>query len=103
MDQNSRLGAKISKEKTRTLLTRGLEEVALLLTRISLQDKTPPTGTTIRTTEDHMIKAQISHSIETMQTDLEMNLSTTRMGFGETMDIFLVLHQLKRKIFNKIA
>ena len=27
--------------------------------------------------------------------DLEMDLSTTRMGTGETMEIFLVLHRFK--------
>ena len=34
--------------------------------------------TITRATEDHMINAQISHSIEMTEIDLEMDLSTTR-------------------------
>ena len=94
MDQNNGLEAKISREETRTLLMIDLE-VPLPLTRISLQDQTLPMGITIRTVEDHMINAQTSHSTETTETDLEMDLSTIRMGTGETMETFLVPHRLK--------
>ena len=59
-------------------------------------------GTTIRTKEDHMINAQISNSIETMEIDLEVDFSTIRMGTGETMEIFSVLHQLKGEASDKI-
>ena len=59
--------------------------------------------TTTRTTKDHMISIQTSHSIETMEIELEMDLSTTRMGIGETVESFLVLHWLKVKTFHKIT
>ena len=93
MDQNNGLEAKTSKEETRALLTIELGEVPLIPTRISLQDATLSIGVTILKTEDHMTNAQISHSIEAMDIDLEMNLSTIRMGTGETMETFLVLHR----------
>ena len=37
-----------------------------------------------------------------MEIDLEMDLSTTRMGTGETIEIFPVLHRLKRETSHKI-
>ena len=91
MDQNNGLEAQISKGETRILLTIDLGERLLLPTRIYLQDQTLHKGITIRLLEDRMINAKISHSTETMETDLETDLSTTRMGTGETMEIFLVL------------
>ena len=48
-----------------------------------------------------MINAQISHLIEAMETDLEMNLSAIRKGTGGTMEIFLVLHQIQEETFHK--
>ena len=36
-----------------------------------------------------------------MEIDLETDLSTTRMGTGETMEIFLVLRRLKEETFRK--
>ena len=95
MDQNNGLEAKISKEETRTSPTIDLAEVPLMPTRISLQDPTLLIGTTIRIMEDHMTSAQTSLSIEAMETDLEMNLSTIRIETCETMETFLVLHRLK--------
>ena len=59
-------------------------------------------GITIRTLEDHLINAKISHSIETMEIDLEMHLSTIRMETGETMETFLVLHRRKGETFHKL-
>ena len=44
--------------------------------------------------EDHMINAQINHSIETIEIDPEMDLSMIRVGRGETMETSLVLHRL---------
>ena len=38
-----------------------------------------------------------------METDLEMDFSTTRMGTGEAMAIFLVLYRLKGETSHKIA
>ena len=32
-----------------------------------------------------------------MEIDLELNLSKTRMGTGEALEIFLVLHQLEEE------
>ena len=62
---------------------------------ISLQDQTAHMGITIRKMENHMSNAQISHSIEAIETDLKMNLSTIRMETGEAMENFLVLHRLQ--------
>ena len=59
--------------------------------------------TIIRTTEYHMINAQTSHSTEKMKIDLELSVSTTRMGTGETMEIFLVLHRLEEETSHKIT
>ena len=50
---------------------------------------------------DHMIDAQISHTIEAMRIDLEMNLTAIRMGIGEITEDFLVLHQLKEENSHK--
>ena len=37
-----------------------------------------------------------------MEIDLEMDLPSTRMGTGETMEIFLVLHRLKEETSHKL-
>ena len=79
MDQNNELEAKISKEETRTTLTIDLGQVPLLFTITSPQDPTSHMGTAIRIMEDHLINAPINHSIEMIEADLEMDLSTTRM------------------------
>ena len=102
MDQNSGLDAKISKEETRTTKTMDLREMPPLPNRVSLQDQALHMGTTFRTTEDQMINAQISHSKKTMKIDLERDFSTTRMGTGETMEVFSVLHRLKGETSHKI-
>ena len=60
-------------------------------------------GIITQTLEDHLINAQISHLIETMEIDLGMDLPTTRMGAGETMEIFLVLHRPKEETSHKIT
>ena len=88
MDKNKGLEAKSSKEETRTTITMDLGEIPPLPTRDPPQGQISHTGKTIRTTEDHMINAQISLSKETMEIDLEMDLSTTRMGTGDTMEFF---------------
>ena len=59
-------------------------------------------GTTIQTLEDHRIDTQISHSIEIMEVDFEIHLSTIRLGTGETMENFFVLHRLKGENSHKI-
>ena len=97
MDQNNGLEVKISKEETRTLAMIDSGEVLLIATKISLRDPTLHIGTTVRTIDDHLINVQISHLIETMETDPDMNLSTTRMGTGGTMETFLVLHQIQEE------
>ena len=101
MDQNNGLEAKTTKGETRILLTIDLGEHLLLPTRISLQDQTRHMGKTIRIMEDRMINAKISHLTETMETDLGTDLSTTRMGTGETMEIFLVLRCLREETCHK--
>ena len=102
IDQNNGLEARFSKEETRTLLTIDLGEIPLLQTKNSLQDQTWHMGKTIRTMEDHMTNAKISHLIETIEIDLEMHLSTIRMETGETLELFLVLHRLKGETSHKI-
>ena len=101
MDQNNGLEAKISKEETRTLTMIDSGEVPLIATKNSLQNTTLHIGTTVRMIEDHLTNAQISHLIETMETDTDMNLSTTRMGTGGTMETFLVLHQIQEETSHK--
>ena len=101
MDQNNGLEAKISKRETRTTLAMDLPEVPPKLFRISLANQTSHIGTTIRIMKDHMINAQISHLIQAMDIDLEMEFSTIRMGTGETMEIFLVLHRPKERLLIK--
>ena len=102
MDQNNGLEGKISKGDTRTILTMDSGKIPLLLIIISLEDQTSPMGTTTRTIEDHMINTQISHSIETMEIDFEMVLSTIGTGIGKTMEIFPVLHRFKGGTSHKI-
>ena len=103
MDQNNGLEAKTCNGETRILLTIDLGEHLLLPTRISLQDQTLHMGITIRILEDRIINAKISHLTETMEIDLETVLSTTRMGTGETMEIFPVLRRLKEETSHKIT
>ena len=103
MDQNNGLEAKTSKGETRFLLTMDLREHLLLPTRISLTDQTLQMGITIRIIEDLMINAKIIHLTETTEIDLEMDLSTTRVGTGKTMEIFLVLRRLKEETSRKIT
>ena len=88
MDQNNGLEAKISKEGTRTILTVDSEEISFLVIRISLRNQASHMGITIQTMEDHLINGQISQLMETMETDLEMDISATRMETGETMATF---------------
>ena len=92
MDQRKGLEAKISKEAIRMTIIMDLQGIFQHLIDISPQSQTSHMRTITRTTEDHLINAQISHSIEMMEIDLEMDLLTTRMGTGEAMEIFLVLH-----------
>ena len=74
MDHNNGLEAKTSKEEIRITILMDLPEVFPHHFGIFLNGQTSHMGTTIRIREDHMTNAQISHSIETMETDLEMNL-----------------------------
>ena len=101
MDQNNGLEAKIFQDETRTLTMIDSGEVQLIATKIFLRDPTLQIEPTVRTIDDHLINAQISHLIETMETDPDMNLSTTRMGTGGTMGTFLVLHQIQEGISHK--
>ena len=101
MYQNNGLEAKIFKDETRTLAMIDSGEARLIATKISLQDPTLHIETTVRTIDDHLINVQISQLIETMETDPDMNLSTTRMGTGGTMGTFLVLHQIQEETPHK--
>ena len=53
--------------------------------------------------EDHTTNAQISHSIEAMETDPETNLLAIRMETGATRETFLVLHRLQGETSHKIT
>ena len=101
MDQNNGLEAKIFKDETRTLTMIDSGEVHLIATKIFLRDPTLQIEPTVRTIDDHSTNVQISHLIETMETDPDMNLSTTRMGTGGTMGTFLVLHQIQEETSHK--
>ena len=70
--------------------------------KVSLQDQTLHIGTTIRMIEDDTTNAQISHSIEAMETDPEKDLSTSRLGTGEQMENFPVHHRLKEETSHQI-
>ena len=80
-----------------------LQEIFLHLIETSLPGPTPHMRTITRTTVDHMINAQISHSIDMMEIDLKMDLLLTRMGTGEQMETFLVHHRLKEETSSKIT
>ena len=99
MDQNNGLGVRISKEEITTITTD--LEVPPIITRISLQDQTPHMGLTAQTMENHSTNVQVNLSIEAMETDSEMNLSTIRMGIGGTMETFLVLHLIQEETSHK--
>ena len=99
IDQKNGLGAKISKEEIRS--TMDLQEIFPHLIKISLQGPTSHVRTITRTTEEYVISVQISRSIETMEIDLEVDLSTTRIKTGETTEFFPVLHRLRGEIYPK--
>ena len=101
MDQNNGPEARISKDETRTLAMKDSGEVHLIATKISLRDPALHIETAVRTIDDHLINVQISHLLETMETDPDMNLSTTKMGTGGTMGTFLVLHQIQEETSHK--
>ena len=101
MDRSNALEAKISKEQIRVTIMMDLQEIFLHLIETSLLGPTSHMKT--KTTEDHMINVQIRLSIDMMEIDLKMDLLTTRMGTGKTMEIFLVPHRLKEDTFHKIT
>ena len=101
MDRKNGLGVRIFREEITTTTTTDLE-VPLKINRISPQGQTPHMGLTAQTMEDHLINAQINHSIETMEIDPEMDLSTIRIETADLMEIFLVPHRLKEETSHKI-
>ena len=100
MGRNNGLEFGVSIGEITIIITTDLE-VPPIITKISLQDQTPHMGITAQTMEDHLTNAQIGHLIETMETDPDMNLSTSRMGTGGTMETFLVLHQIQEETSHK--
>ena len=102
MDQNNGPEAKISQEEIRITLMMDLQDFFLHPIEISFPGPSSYMKTIIRTTEYHMIDGQTSHSIEIMEIDVELNLSTSRMGTGETIEIFLILYRLKEDTSQKI-
>ena len=79
-----------------------LQEIFLHLIETSFHGPTPHMRTITRRTEDHMINAQISPSIDMIDIHLKMDLLTNRMGTGEQMGIFLVHHRLKEETSDRI-
>ena len=102
MDQNNGLEVRISKEETTTIITMGLGELPPIITRLSLLDQTAHMGLIAQTMENPLINAQISHPIETMEIDPDMDLSTIRMETGGIMETFLVLHPIQEETSHKI-
>ena len=100
MDRNNGLEVRISKREITIIITTDLE-VAPIIIKISLHDQSPHMGITAQTMEDHLINAQISHSIETMEIDPEMDPSTIRLETGGTKGTFLVLHQIQEETSHK--
>ena len=92
---------KFPEKKPGTTLMLVLRTIPPLLVRIFFPDQISHMGTTIRTMEHHMSNAQISHSQEAMEIDLEMKPSTIRMERGETMEDFLVLQRPKGETSQK--
>ena len=103
MDRSNGLEAKISKEEIRITILTDLQENFLHLIETYRQGPTLHMKTITRKIEDHMISAEISHSIDMMEIDFEMDLLTTRMGTGETLAIFLVPHRPKGETSQKLT
>ena len=103
MDENNGLEAEISNEKGRITKMMDLQETFPHVIRISLQVQTSHMGITVRTMEDHLIIAQISHSIEAIEIDPETDLSIIRMGPGKTTENSLALHRLKGETSDKMV
>ena len=101
MDRSNGLEAKISKEEIRITIMMDLLEIFLHLIETSLQGPTSHMKTITRTMEGHMINTQISHSKDMMEIDLEMDLLTTRMGTGGTMEIFSFPIDPKERLLTK--
>ena len=59
-------------------------------------------GISIPKLEDLMINAKICQSTETMEIDLQTDLSTVAVGTGETMEFLPVLHRRKGETSHKI-
>ena len=79
----------------------GLGEIPPIFTRISLQDQTSNIGLIAQTIEDHMTNAQISHSIEVMETDHEMNLSKSEWKLAKQWKLFSFPLDSKKKLLTK--
>ena len=102
MDQNDRLEeAKIFNEENRTTVTMVLREILPPPIKFSVRDKASKMVTVIRTMEDHIVNAQISHSMEATEIDLKTNLTTIRLETGETREDFLVPHRSKERLLTK--
>ena len=103
MDHNNGLEVRIFKEETTTLITMGLGGIPPKITKISLQDQTSHMEIIAQTMRDPLSHAKTSHLIQTMETDLEMDLSITRMGTGDQMETFLVHHRFKEETSHRIT
>ena len=57
----------------------------------------------IRTVNDRLTDDQINSPTKTMKIDRIMEFAITKMGHGETMEIFLTRHHDKDEIFHKVS
>ena len=101
MDRNNGLEVRISTGEVTIIITTDLE-VPPIIIKIFLQDQTPHMRITAQTMEDHLINAQINHSIETMEIDPEKYPSTIRKETGGPMETFLAPHQIQEETSHKI-
>ena len=103
MDKSNGIEARISKKEIKITIMMDPQGIFPHLIEISLQGPASKMRRITRTTEDHLINAETKHSSEIMEIDLEMSFSTTRMGTGETVETFLVLHRLTEETSHKIT
>ena len=103
MDRNDGLEARISKAEITIIITMGLGEVPPIIAKISLRNQTSHMGMIAQIMGDSLINTEISHLIQTMETDLGMDPTITRMGTGDQIQPFLVHHRLKEETSHRIT
>ena len=80
-----------------------LQEIFLHLFEIFHQGLASHMKIITRTTEDRLNNAQFNHLIDIMEIYLEIDLLTSRVGTGETIETFFLPHRLKEDTSHKIT